>query len=58
MKGRTRCRMHGGAVGSGAPSGSANGRFRHGLRTKEVTALRRWIRQLMRDARATLADLT
>lgn len=28
--GRTRCRLHGGAPGSGAPEGEANGNFRHG----------------------------
>ncbi|WP_330218347.1 hypothetical protein [Methylobacterium sp. WSM2598] len=58
MKGRKRCRLHGGAIGSGAPRGSANGRFRHGLRTAEVTALRRQIRELLRSARATLDDLS
>ncbi|WP_280113435.1 hypothetical protein [Methylobacterium nodulans] len=58
MKGRKRCRIHGGAVGSGAPRGSANGRFRNGLRSAEMIALRRQIRELLRSARATLADLT
>ncbi len=28
--GRQRCRMHGGALGSGGPSGKLNGRYRHG----------------------------
>ncbi|WP_330218354.1 hypothetical protein [Methylobacterium sp. WSM2598] len=58
MSGRTRCRMHGGALGSGAPNGSSNGRYRHGLRTKEALALERRTRQLLRAARATLADLS
>jgi hypothetical protein len=40
-----RCRMHGGADGSGAPAGARNGNFRHGRYTKEVAAARRWIRE-------------
>jgi hypothetical protein len=35
-KGRTRCRLHGGAPGSGAPRGEANGRHSHGLLTAEA----------------------
>ena len=35
-KGRTRCRLHGGAPGSGAPKGEANGRYAHGLLTAEA----------------------
>ncbi|WFT80286.1 hypothetical protein QA634_34840 [Methylobacterium sp. CB376] len=58
MKGRKRCRLHGGAIGSGAPRGKANGRFRDGLRTAEVTTLKRQIRELLRSARATLEDLS
>ena len=54
VTGRRRCRMHGGADGSGAPTGSRNGNFRHGRYTKEVTATRRWLReatQLLRSMR-------
>ena len=35
-KGRTRCRLHGGVPGSGAPKGEANGRYSHGLLTAEA----------------------
>src|SRR5918998_340037 len=35
-KGRNRCRLHGGAPGSGAPRGEANGRYSHGLLTAEA----------------------
>ena len=35
-KDRTRCRLHGGAQGSGAPKGEANGRYTHGLLTDEA----------------------
>jgi hypothetical protein len=54
VTGRRRCRMHGGAAGSGAPSGERNGNFRHGRYTKEVAATRRWIREaieLLRKSR-------
>lgn len=43
--GRRRCRMHGGADGSGAPSGPRNGNYKHGRHTKEVAATRRWLRE-------------
>lgn len=32
--------MHGGTLGSGAPSGSRNGNYRHGQRTKAAVAIR------------------
>jgi glucans biosynthesis protein len=35
-KGRNRCRLHGGAPGSGAPRGEANGRYSHGLLTAQA----------------------
>lgn len=41
VTGRKRCRMHGGAKGSGAPTGKRNGRYIHGRFTKERIALRR-----------------
>ena len=50
-KGRTRCRLHGGAPGSGAPSGERNGRFRHGLFTAEAIEERRFVRELLRPTR-------
>jgi len=37
--------MHGGAHGSGAPSGSRNGNYKHGRYTAEVVATRRWLRE-------------
>lgn len=33
VKGKARCRMHGGAKGTGAPAGERNGAYRHGLQT-------------------------
>ena len=53
VTGRRRCRMHGGAAGSGAPSGSKNGNYKHGRYTAEVAATRRWLR----DATHMLREL-
>jgi hypothetical protein len=38
VTGRKRCRMHGGAVGSGAPTGELHGRYKHGRFTQERIA--------------------
>jgi hypothetical protein len=49
------CRMHG--AGGGAPPGERHGMYRHGRRSKEAIEERRAIRKLIREARATIADL-
>jgi hypothetical protein len=36
-----RCRLHGGASGSGGPPGERNGQYRHGERTKAAIAEQR-----------------
>ncbi len=46
VKDKQRCRMHGGAAGSGAPRGNRNA-LKHGLRSAEVLALRRQVRELV-----------
>jgi hypothetical protein len=43
--------MHGGADGSGAPSGPRNGNYKHGRHTKEVAATRRWIHEAIQTLR-------
>jgi uncharacterized protein YjcR len=53
LRGKRRCRMHGGTPGSGAPSGNQNAR-RHGLFTREAIAERRQIQALMDEARELL----
>ncbi|WP_305777718.1 hypothetical protein [Microvirga sp. KLBC 81] len=58
MKGRTRCRMHGGTKGSGAPKGRANGNYQHGHFTCEAIQGRLAVRKLIRQAKSTLARLT
>jgi hypothetical protein len=40
--------MHGGALGSGAPSGERNGRYKVGRFTKEAKADRRETKELIR----------
>jgi hypothetical protein len=52
VRGRTRCRMHGGAKGSGGPRGNRNGNFRRGLYTRENQSVRRVMRAKVREIRA------
>src|SRR5712691_5041177 len=49
--GRRRCRMHGGAPGSGGPKGARNGNYKHGRYTAEMIATRRWLRETTREVR-------
>lgn len=49
VSGKKRCRMHGGADGSGAPKGNANA-YKHGCFAKANTARFKEIRTLLRDA--------
>jgi len=44
VTGKRRCRMHGGAAGSGAPEGERNGNYRHGRYTR--ARREQWQRQL------------
>ena len=52
VAGRRRCRMHGGAEGSGGPKGARNGNYKHGRYTAETIATRRWVRDQIREVRA------
>jgi hypothetical protein len=54
--GRKRCRMHGGAEGSGAPEGNRNA-FRHGRYTAEALACRRKVAVLLRACRNQLGAM-
>ena len=49
MKGKRRCRMHGGEHGSGAPMGKRNGNYRHGYYTYKAIAERRALTALIRN---------
>jgi hypothetical protein len=52
VTGRRRCRMHGGAPGSGGPRGARNGNYKRGLYTAEAIASRRWLREQKRQVKA------
>jgi uncharacterized protein YjcR len=49
VSGKKRCRMHGGAKGSGAPKGNRNA-LKHGLYTKEAIESRKAVRELIRQS--------
>lgn len=57
VKGKTVCRKHGGAKGSGGPKGEANGAYKHGGYTSEAIAMRQHASQLLRVVRAGDYDL-
>jgi uncharacterized protein YjcR len=56
VHGKKRCRMHGGAAGSGAPRGNKNA-LKHGLYTREAIEERRQLRALMRQSRLLIQDI-
>ena len=55
VSGKKRCRMHGGAKGSGAPAGNRNA-FKHGDYTKQYLDMLRKNRALVRTCREMLLD--
>lgn len=56
VHGRKRCRMHGGAPGTGAPKANENAR-KHGLFTRDAIAERRRIREVLGEARKLLEEM-
>jgi len=56
VHGRKRCRMHGGAPGSGAPRANQNAR-KHGLFTRDAIAERRQIQALLGETRRMLEEM-
>jgi hypothetical protein len=54
VTGRARCRMHGGARGSGGPRGNRNGNFKHGIWTRGHVETRRAVRAQIREIRGLL----
>ena len=56
VRGKKRCRMHGGAQGSGAPRANRNAR-KHGLFTRDAIAERRQIQRLLGEARKLLGEM-
>jgi uncharacterized protein YjcR len=53
VNGKNRCRMHGGAPGSGAPKGNKNA-LKHGNCTEEAITERRRVRELIKLSRELL----
>lgn len=53
VSGKARCRMHGGAQGSGAPRGNRNA-FKHGLYSRETIEQRKEVNALIREARRAI----
>jgi hypothetical protein len=56
VSGKSRCRMHGGAAGSGAPLGNKNA-LKHGRFTREAYSERRLVRSLLQESRALIAKI-
>ena len=56
VHGKKRCRMHGGAPGSGAPRPNQNAR-KHGLFTGDAIAERQQIQALLGEARKLLVEM-
>jgi glucans biosynthesis protein len=56
VTGKKRCRMHGGAKGSGAPRGNRNA-LKHGVFTKDAIERRAFLRKQIREAQKLLKEL-
>lgn len=56
VRGKSRCRMHGGAKGSGGQKGNRNA-HRHGLFTSDAIAERKQIRDLLNETRKFLQTM-
>ena len=54
--GKGRCRMHGGAKGSGAPKGNQNA-FKHGAYSKDSIELMKQVGAMMRESEELLKAL-
>ncbi len=56
VRGKKRCRMHGGSLGSGAPKNNQNA-VKHGHYRRERIEERRWLKSFLRQKTAKLAKL-
>lgn len=57
MRGKKRCRMHGGAKGSGAPKGESNGAYTTGEWTSAAIIQRRTAAAVVKAARRWLTQI-
>ena len=55
VAGKSRCRMHGGARGSGEPKGNQNA-LKHGMYTRENLEVQRRVRDLLRESKAFIEE--
>ena len=55
VSGKARCRMHGGARGSGAPKGNQNA-LKHGGYTREAREFRKHVSGLLKTGKEMLDD--
>ena len=56
VKGKRRCRMHGGAKGIGGQPGNKNA-WKHGQRSAETVRLRKQINAMVREAKRAAREL-
>ena len=56
VNGKKRCRMHGGAKGSGAPFGNQNA-LKHGMYSGDIRALEKKLRTMFKDNQEFLDSL-
>jgi len=56
VSGKKRCRMHGGAPGSGAPKQNQNA-LRHGVFTRQAIEERKHVQALLQQPRKLLQDI-
>ncbi|WP_271670020.1 HGGxSTG domain-containing protein [Bradyrhizobium sp. CCBAU 51627] len=56
LRGKTRCRMHGGTAGSGAPVGNGNA-VKHGYFTSEAIDERKFVRAILIQSETFLREL-
>ncbi|WP_084165402.1 HGGxSTG domain-containing protein [Skermanella stibiiresistens] len=56
VRGKLRCRMHGGVDGVGAPQGNCNA-FKHGRYSADTIAQRRVVAALLRACRDQLGEI-
>ena len=55
VAGKKRCRMHGGAEGTGAPTSNQNA-LKHGFYTRDAIKERRYFSDLLRESLTTLKE--
>jgi len=55
VSGKKRCRMHGGAKGSGAPDGNQNA-LKHGMYTGETLEFQKHVQELLRKGKKMIED--